>query len=127
MLHCRSVRPAQGAFDAMLIGYARVSAPDQNPDQRIDALKSTHAKRLYGERARDGEQLPELDRALDALRADDTLLCGHLGRTARALWRERSMRRQAIVRHSGIGMRTRCRRFPERDLDAPATDWKRAA
>ena len=109
----------------MLIGYARVSALDQNPDQRIDASKAACAKRLYVERARDGEQLPELDRLLDALRADDTHLCWRLGRTARALLRDESMSRQVIVRHSRIGMHRLCRRFPEGH--PPATNWKRAA
>jgi hypothetical protein len=26
-------------FDAVLLGYARVSTPDQNPDHQVDALR----------------------------------------------------------------------------------------
>lgn len=49
MLNCRSVRPAEGAFAAMLIGYARVFALDQNQNLQTTALKPAGAECLYAE------------------------------------------------------------------------------
>ena len=69
----------------MLIGYARVSTLDQNPDLQTDALKAAGAERLYVERAPGGGRLPELDRALEALRSGDTLLCWRFDRLGRSV------------------------------------------
>ena len=69
----------------MTIGYARVSTLDQNPDLQLDALKAAGAERLYVDKARGTATRPELDKALDALRPGDTLLCWRLDRLGRTV------------------------------------------
>ncbi len=69
----------------MLIGYARVSTLDQNPDLQIDALWDAGAERVYVDKARGTAARPELDKALEALRAGDTLVCWRLDRLGRTV------------------------------------------
>ena len=69
----------------MLIGYARVSTRDQNPDLQIDALRDAGAERVYVDKARGAAARPELDKALEALRAGDTLVCWRLDRLGRTV------------------------------------------
>lgn len=70
----------------MLIGYARVSTVDQNPDLQIDTLKSAGCQRIFVEKASGAQrERPELARALDITRSGDTLIVWRLDRLARSL------------------------------------------
>ena len=70
----------------MLVGYARVSTRDRNPDLQLDALRAAGCERLFQEQ-RSGAQRnrPELARALEWMRAGDTLAVWKLDRLARSV------------------------------------------
>lgn len=70
----------------MLIGYARVSTRDQNPDLQLDALGEAGCGKIFQER-RSGAQRdrPELAKALEYMRAGDVLVVWKLDRLARSL------------------------------------------
>jgi hypothetical protein len=73
-----------------LIGYARVSTADQNPALQLDALDAAGCLKVYTDRASGGAvDRPELARALDDLRPEDTLVVWRLDRLGRSLrwWR----------------------------------------
>ena len=60
---------------SQLIGYARVSTPDQSPASQLDALKAAGCERVFTETASGSRRdRPELDRALDYLRKGDVLV-----------------------------------------------------
>src|SRR5690625_4891594 len=72
----------------MLIGYARVSTRDQNPDHQTDALEraGVAAENIYldtvsGTRS----SRSEWDKARAALREGDTLVCTRLDRLGRSM------------------------------------------
>ena len=70
----------------MLIGYARASTEEQNPDFQSDALKSASCEKIFtdqisGTKAR----RPGLEEALSHLRAGDTLVVWRLERLGRSL------------------------------------------
>ncbi|WP_354435142.1 recombinase family protein [Martelella mangrovi] len=69
-----------------LIGYARVSTRDQNPDLQIDALENQGCDPIFVESA-SGRNLarPKLEAALEALRPGDTLVVWRLSRLARSV------------------------------------------
>ncbi len=70
---------------ALKIGYARVSTQDQNLDLQINALKKEGCDRIFEEKASGGQRdRPELERALDMIREDDTLVVWKLDRLARS-------------------------------------------
>jgi DNA invertase Pin-like site-specific DNA recombinase len=70
----------------MLIGYARVSTTDQNLDLQRDALKSAGCEKVYEDRASGAKtERPGLEKALEALRAGDTLVVWRLDRLGRSL------------------------------------------
>jgi DNA invertase Pin-like site-specific DNA recombinase len=70
----------------MLVGYARVSTQDQNPDLQLDALKAAGCERVYVEKASGAQRdRPELKAALDYVRSGDTLVVWKLDRLARSL------------------------------------------
>jgi DNA invertase Pin-like site-specific DNA recombinase len=70
----------------MLIGYARVSTEDQNLDLQRDALTKAGCERIYDDRLSGAKaQRPGLTRALDQLRAGDTLVVWRLDRLGRSL------------------------------------------
>ncbi len=75
-------RPASG----LKIGYARVSTRDQNLDLQIAALQAIGCERIYKE-AMSGTRRdrPELNRALEHLRASDTLVVWKLDRLGRSV------------------------------------------
>lgn len=60
----------------MLIGYARVSTADQNPELQIDALKKAGCDRIFTDEGVSGSKKsrPELDRCLDHVRSGDSLV-----------------------------------------------------
>ena len=72
----------------MLIGYARVSTHDQNPQLQIDALRAAGCSddRIYVEKASGAQrERPELRAAIDYMRDGDTLVVWKLDRLARSL------------------------------------------
>lgn len=68
------------------IGYARVSTRDQNPDAQVDALREAGCTRIFTDRA-SGKlaRRPELDKALDYVRAGDQLVVTKLDRLGRSV------------------------------------------
>ena len=70
----------------MLVGYARVSTRDQNPQSQIDALKAAGCERVFMEKASGANRdRPELKAAIDYIRAGDTLVVWKLDRLARSV------------------------------------------
>jgi len=70
----------------MLIGYARVSTKDQNATLQRDALKQAGCEKIFEDK-KTGKHLNRegLEKALDMLRAGDTLVVWRLDRLARSL------------------------------------------
>lgn len=70
----------------MLIGYARISTPDQDLALQLDALHAAGCERIYEEKASGAkEERPELARAIDHMRKGDVLVVWKLDRLARSL------------------------------------------
>ncbi|MCJ2144343.1 recombinase family protein [Methylobacterium sp. E-066] len=70
----------------MLIGYARVSTQDQNPELQVDALERAGCNRLYVEKASGAQRdRPELKAALASVSTGDTIVVWKLDRVARSL------------------------------------------
>lgn len=89
----------------MLVGYARVSTQDQNPDLQLDALKSAGCEKFFVEKASGAQRdRPELMAAIGFAREGDTLVVWKLDRLARSM-------RQLIetvegLAEAGIGFRS---------------------
>ena len=61
----------------MLIGYARVSADEQNTAAQEAALTAAECERIYREKVSGGRwDRPEFHRLLDQLRKSDVLIYG---------------------------------------------------
>jgi DNA invertase Pin-like site-specific DNA recombinase len=71
----------------MLIGYARVSTEDQNPDLQLGALKRAGCERVFCDRGISGAKMtrPELMAAIHAANAGGTLVVWRLDRLGRSL------------------------------------------
>ena len=70
----------------MLVGYARVSTLDQNPQLQTDALQAAGCERIFTEKASGAQRdRPELKAALEYIREGDTLVVWKLDRLARSL------------------------------------------
>jgi DNA invertase Pin-like site-specific DNA recombinase len=69
-----------------IIGYARVSLDEQNPDLQINALRAAGAERLYVDQATGATMSrPELSRALEEAQAGDVFAVWRLDRLGRSL------------------------------------------
>jgi DNA invertase Pin-like site-specific DNA recombinase len=91
-----------GIFDAALIGYARVSTADQNPDHQIDALRraSAAAQDIYVDHASGAKaSRPQLD---TVLRDGDTLKITRLDRLSRSVLHLVTL--GAELRERGVGL-----------------------
>ncbi|MGU3540406.1 recombinase family protein [Methylobacterium sp. A54F] len=70
----------------LLIGYARVSTQDQNPDLQVDALERAGCTRFFAEKVSGAHRdRPELRAALSSARSGDTIVVWKLDRIARSL------------------------------------------
>jgi len=70
----------------MIIGYARVSTQDQNPQLQLDALSGAGCERVIHETATGTlRERPELTACLRTLRTGDALVVWKLDRLARSL------------------------------------------
>jgi DNA invertase Pin-like site-specific DNA recombinase len=90
----------------VLIGYGRVSTPEQNPDHQIDALRRAgvagediHIDTASGAKA----SHPELDTALKRVRAGDQLVITRLDRLGRSVLHLVTLGAQ--LRERGVGLR----------------------
>jgi DNA invertase Pin-like site-specific DNA recombinase len=69
-----------------LIGYARCSTRDQNPQMQIDALKEAGCSRLFIEQASGGDRdRPQLAASLDYAQKGDVFVVWKIDRAARSL------------------------------------------
>jgi DNA invertase Pin-like site-specific DNA recombinase len=70
----------------MLIGYARVSTLDQNPDLQQDALKQAGCEKIFMDKVSGTvSERPGLEKAKELLRKGDTLVVWRLDRLGRSL------------------------------------------
>ncbi len=90
----------------MLLGYARVSTGDQNPDHQIDALAragvdpaNIHLDRASGAKA----SRPKLDELVGKLRDGDTVVITRLDRLGRSVVHLVTL--GAELRERGVGLR----------------------
>lgn len=89
----------------MLVGYARVSTLDQNPDLQVKALKSAGCKRIFVEKASGAQRdRPELMAAIDYVRGGDTIVVWKLDRMARSL--KQLIETVEALEQSGIGFKS---------------------
>jgi len=70
----------------MIVGYARVSTQDQNPEYQVDAFKKAECEQIFQEKVTGKlRERPELSKCLRMLRKGDTLIVWKLDRLARSL------------------------------------------
>ena len=70
----------------MLVGYARISTADQNPERQVRALKERGCGRIFTDRCSGrGASRPQLDAALEFLREGDSLVAWRFGRLGRSV------------------------------------------
>ena len=71
----------------MKIGYARVSAPHQNLDRQMGALRAERCGRIFREKAsgRDLKGRPQLAKAIDQLGRADVLVLAEWDRATRSM------------------------------------------
>lgn len=69
-----------------IYGYGRVSTSTQNLDGQIEELKRLGATEIYSEKISGAsKERPELEKLIDILEADDTLIVTRMDRVARSL------------------------------------------
>ena len=70
----------------MLIGYARVSTADQDPQLQLDALSEAGVERLFTDHASGvATSRPQFDQMMQTLRRGDTVLVWRLDRLGRSM------------------------------------------
>lgn len=70
----------------MLIGYARVSTADQDPQLQLDALSAAGVERLFTDHASGAAtSRPQFDQMMQTLRRGDTVLVWRLDRLGRSM------------------------------------------
>ena len=70
----------------MKIGYARISTDEQSKNAQLDALEAAGCERIYQEKySGKSKHRPELERMIEALRADDVVVVQRLDRLGRSL------------------------------------------
>ncbi|WP_283848455.1 recombinase family protein [Bradyrhizobium ivorense] len=88
-----------------LIGYARVSTPDQNMAMQVEALKKAGCHRVFTDVASGAKSSrPGLDEALAYLRHGDTLVVWKLDRLGRSL--SHLVQTVEDLRERGVGFRS---------------------
>lgn len=89
----------------MLIGYARVSTDDQTLDLQRDALQAAGCEKIFEDKAGGAKaDRPGLARALEHLRAGDTLVVWRLDRLGRSL-KDLILRAEAL-RERDVGLKS---------------------
>ena len=89
----------------MIIGYARVSTPDQNLESQIDALKEEGCEKLFLEKASGAKvDRAELQRLLDHVRQGDVVVVWKLDRLGRSL--KHLVELVAWLNEHGVGLRS---------------------
>ncbi len=87
----------------MLIGYARVSTLDQNPQMQIDALNDAGCVKIFTEKKSGANAKREVLReALDYMRDGDTLVVWKLARLARSMKQIYSTAEELKARNMGL-------------------------
>jgi DNA invertase Pin-like site-specific DNA recombinase len=90
---------------SILVGYARVSTQDQNPELQLDALKESGCEKVFVEKASGAQRdRPELQAALEYMRSGDTLVVWKLDRLARSL--KQLIETVETLEGQGIGFRS---------------------
>lgn len=88
-----------------LIGYARVSTKGQNLDRQIAALQSCGCQRVFSDKkSGKNAEREELQKALDYLRPNDTLVVPSLDRLGRSI--QDLINIVGALRKDGIGFRS---------------------
>jgi len=89
----------------MLVGYARVSTADQNPELQLDALMAAGCGKVFVEKASGAKvNRAELTAALDYMRSGDTLTVWKLDRLARSM--KQLITTVEDLKAQGIGFRS---------------------
>lgn len=89
----------------MIIGYARVSTQDQNPQLQLDALASAGCEQVFNETATGTfRERPELGACLRTLRKGDAMVVWKLDRLARSL--KDLVEIIHDLNHRGVGFRS---------------------
>lgn len=89
----------------MLVGYARVSTQDQNPNLQLDALKTAGCERTFVEKVSGTHrERPTLMAAIDYLREGDTLVVWKLDRLARSM--KQLIETIEVLERRGVGFRS---------------------
>lgn len=90
---------------ALLVGYARVSTQDQDPNMQVDALRAAGCEKIFTEKASGAKRdRPQLAAALDYARQGDTLVVWKLDRLARSL--KQLIETVESLEERGVGFRS---------------------
>lgn len=89
----------------MLLGYARVSTTDQDPQLQLDALSKAECERVYTDHASGAATArPQLDEMLRHARSGDTIIVWRLDRLGRSM--KHLIELVGELQDRGIGLRS---------------------